>query len=67
MKTWLPMVILPITLLCSGCSGFGGDRRISCKIGVPGIFEVEWSSSVDGSYTPLTEDSCKAESEVTTE
>jgi hypothetical protein len=42
--------MLVMVALLSGCSGFGGDRRIAGSIGIPGFFMLTWGSSVNGSY-----------------
>jgi hypothetical protein len=46
-------VIVAGCLVTSGCAiGFRGNRSVTCKITIMGANSIEWTSTVDGQYTP---------------
>jgi hypothetical protein len=47
MKTILATLL---ALACCGCTGFGGKRTILFKLAVPTVFNLELSTTVDGTY-----------------
>jgi hypothetical protein len=48
-------VIVAGCLVTSGCAiGFRGNRAVSLKVTIMGSNSIEWTSSVDGQYTPTT-------------